>query len=86
VRLDRKVPALQLTLDHANPGEASGGWLVVAAVINDMKSDLSLNEASKAWSLLARAQAVGGEASEELETLFRTLAHFKARGVARSPD
>jgi hypothetical protein len=61
----------------------AGGWLVVAAAINDMKADLSLDEAREAWRLLATGPGDGG-AVDALEMLLRRLAHFRPRAAVRS--
>ncbi len=55
VALDTISPGspLYATLDHVNPSRGNGGWMVVAAVINDMKSDLSTEEFRSVVSALA---------------------------------
>ena len=60
------------TLDHSDPGAGTGGWLVVAAAINDMKSDLDMKELKKVLPLLSLI--VTGKGSnddrEKLETVY----------------
>ena len=81
VRLDPtgRLPALYPTLDHASPGRRFGGWLVVAAAVNDMKSDLDLNEAKRAWALLSAVAAGTRSAADDLERLLAGLTHFRSR-------
>jgi len=85
VRLDPSglIPALYPTLDHASPGRGAGGWLVVAAAINDMKSDLDLDEAKRAWALLSAVVGGTRSASDELERLLSGLKHFRSRAAPR---
>jgi hypothetical protein len=83
VRLDVNVPALYPTLDHSAPGASTDGWLVVCAAVNDMKSDLSLDEARKAWRLLASVADGNRAASEELERHLEVLKHFSPRAAVQ---
>lgn len=83
VRLDpgNRRSARYPTVEHTTPGGCAGGWLVVAAVVNDMKSDLSLSEFKEAVPLLTTILSKGaGEAQQEvaaLEALLNGLEHFK---------
>jgi hypothetical protein len=81
VRLVPDDPSSPLypTLDHSDPGAASGGWLVVAAVINDMKSDLDMAELKKVLPLLSRMACGQGnkEDQEQLEGVLKDLRHWK---------
>lgn len=81
VRLAPNDPSSPLypTLDHSNPGTGTGGWLVVAAAINDMKSDLDMEELRSVLPLLSRIVAGIGndEDQEKLETAFKNLHHWK---------
>lgn len=78
---DRSSP-LYPTLDHRDPSKESGGWQVVAAAVNDMKSDLDTDEFRSATSLLARLLCRGEQPGDRnsLEQLFRGLRHWKGRG------
>jgi hypothetical protein len=56
---------------------------VVAAAINDMKSDLDLDEAKRAWALLSAVVGGTRSASDELERLLSGLKHFRSRAAPR---
>jgi hypothetical protein len=73
------------TLEHAAPGKGHGGWLVVAAAINDMKSDFDLDEFKRIVPLVAQVfQAQGDpEASSDLLRILDQLKHW--RRVKTSP-
>src|SRR5438105_5604694 len=65
VRLAPNDPSSPLypTLDHSHPGTGTGGWMVVAAAINDMKSDLDMEELKRVLPLLGLLlTGQGGEA------------------------
>jgi hypothetical protein len=79
---------LYLTLDHSNPSSAGAGWLVVAAAINDMKSDMDVREFRRLLPLLGRLIAGGGKPKDRdrLETLLKTLRHWRRVVRDRSLD
>ena len=67
-----------LTLDHVNPSKKDGGWMIVAASINDIKSDLTLEEFQKIIALLAAinpAEVLPGKI-ENLESIIGSLSHW----------
>jgi hypothetical protein len=67
------------TLEHSDPGTGESGWLVVAAAINDMKSDFDLDEFKRAVPLLARTLGSGADttASSQLQTILDGLKHWR---------
>lgn len=66
-----------LTLDHYTPSASSGGWKVVAALVNDMKSDLDGDEFERLLPLAAAAVAApSAHASQLLEAAMDGLKHF----------
>ncbi len=67
------------TLEHTAPGKGHGGWLVVAAAINDMKSDFDFDEFKEIIPLLARILQANGdkEASSDLQNVFDRVKHFR---------
>lgn len=67
------------TLEHTAPGKGHGGWLVVAAAINDMKSDFDLDEMKAVVPLLARILQPDGdsEASSDLQQVLDRLKHWR---------
>jgi hypothetical protein len=77
--IDKPESARYPTLEHSAPGTGQSGWLVVAAAINDMKSDFAMDEFRAVVPLLARALLTGGDrsASEELQRIFDHLRHFR---------
>jgi hypothetical protein len=52
--LDNSKSPLYPTAEHVTPGKDSAGYMVVASAINDMKSDLDLDEFKKVLPLLGR--------------------------------
>lgn len=85
--VDKPESARYPTLEHAAPGTGQHGWLVVAAVINDMKSDFAMDEFRAAVPLLARVLTKVGNlaATNELQKLLDELKHFR-RVKATSKD
>jgi hypothetical protein len=67
------------TLEHTSPGTSKGGWLVVAAVINDMKSDFAVDEFRAVIPLLAAVLSGNGNVhvSSQLCDLLGSLKHFR---------
>lgn len=67
-----------LTLDHATPGSAAGGWIVVAALINDMKSDLAVEEFQTLVPLVAKCLVDPDDLNnrDSLEASVSALRHF----------
>jgi hypothetical protein len=81
IRLNPSDPASPLypTLEHSTPGTGVGGWMVVAAAVNDMKSDLDLTEFRAALPLLTRL-IMGTRSNEDregLERVLRNLRHWR---------
>ncbi len=76
------------TLEHTAPGTGQGGWLVVAAAINDMKSDFGLDEVKAVVPLLARAIRPNGDtqASSDLRAVLDSLRHWRRVKTASVPD
>jgi hypothetical protein len=76
------------TLEHSTPGTGVGGWMVVAAAVNDMKSDLDLNEFRAALPLLTRLVSGTGSNKErdELEHLLKNLRHWRRVVVVDAED
>ena len=74
------------TLEHTAPGKGQGGWLIVAAAINDMKSDFGPDEFEAAIPLLARIIVANGDtkASSELQKILDGLKHW--RRVRSAPE
>lgn len=70
---------LYATLDHSSPSSDGAGWLIVAAAINDIKSDLAIDEFRQVLPLLSRL--VTGDAKPEdrdiLESMLKTLRHWR---------
>jgi hypothetical protein len=81
VRLAPNDPASPLypTLDHSDPGTGTGGWMVVAAAINDMKSDLDMEELQRVLPLLSLLlTGQGGEGErDKLGTILKGLRHWR---------
>jgi hypothetical protein len=74
---------LYATLDHSNPSSDRAGWLVVAAAINDIKSDLDVDEFRRILPLLSRlvtGQAKPGD-RVGLESTLQTLCHWRRRRI-----
>jgi hypothetical protein len=69
-----------LTLDHVAPGKRSGGWMVVAALINDMKSDLDLDEFKRVIALLPGAISGDRESVDALQHVLSNLGHWRRGG------
>lgn len=69
------------TAEHVSPGKRSHGFLVVAALINDMKSDLDLDEFKKVLPLLTQIVLNQDENSErrQLEQVMQNLRHWRRR-------
>ncbi len=67
------------TLEHTAPGKGHGGWLVVAAAINDMKSDFDLDEFKEIIPLLAKVLYAQGDsgASSNLLRILDGLKHWR---------
>jgi hypothetical protein len=90
VRLNPSDPASPLypTLEHSTPGTGVGGWMVVAAAINDMKSDLDLNEFRAALPLLTCLVSGTGSNKErdDLEHLLKNLRHWRRVVVVNAED
>lgn len=74
------------TLEHSAPGTGQHGWLVVAAAINDMKSDFAMDEFQAAVPLLAKAIVPGGDraSSAQLQSILDQLKHFRRIKVMNS--
>ena len=70
-----------LTLEHAHPQHAEGGWLIVAAAINDMKSDFSLGEFRQAIPLLDACMRGRRDrrTADHLRRLLDSLEHWRRR-------
>ncbi len=81
VRLSPNDPSSPLypTLDHSDPGTGTGGWMIVAAAINDKKSDLDMEELRRVLPLLSRLVAGQGTDDERdnLEGVLKALRHWK---------
>jgi len=75
---DSKSP-LYPTAEHVVPGKGSAGYLVVASAINDMKSDLDLDEFKKVIPLLSRIVLGKGTKTDRktLEKVLRNLRHWR---------
>jgi hypothetical protein len=90
VRLNPSDPASPLypTLEHSTPGTGVGGWMVVAAAINDMKSDLDLTEFRAALPLLTRLVSGTGSSEDRdgLEHLLKNLRHWRRVVVVNAKD
>lgn len=67
------------TAEHVSPSKGSEGYLVVAAVINDMKSDLDMDEFKKVLPLLSRIVSGKGTNADrqKLEKVLRNLRHWR---------
>lgn len=66
------------TLEHSTPSTGHGGWMVVAAAINDIKSDLDLDEFRAAIRLLAETFVGSSQtASADLQQLLDGLKHWR---------
>jgi hypothetical protein len=66
------------TLEHSTPSTGHGGWMVVAAAINDIKSDLNFDEFRAAIRLLADIVAGSSRtASADLQQLLDGLKHWR---------
>ena len=77
--LDVPSSARYPTLEHTAPSTGQSGWLVVAAAINDMKSDFALDEFMKAIPLLAQvfANHQDKKATSDLQLVLDSLKHFR---------
>jgi len=67
------------TVEHVSPSKGSSGYLVVAAAINDMKSDLDFDEFKKVLPLLSRIISGKGTKADRhnLEQVLRNLQHWR---------
>ncbi|QDT30032.1 hypothetical protein Enr10x_53910 [Gimesia panareensis] len=67
------------TAEHVAPGKRSEGFWVVAALINDMKSDLDFDEFKKVLPLLAQIALNTDKKTErrQLEQVMRKLRHWR---------
>ncbi len=88
LRVDDPASPRYPTLEHTAPGTGHGGWLVVAAAINDMKSDFGLDEFKALIRLLARTIEPQGEAKAagEIQVLLDGLKHWRRVKVAMDPE
>jgi hypothetical protein len=81
VRLVPNDPSSPLypTLDHSDPGTGKGGWMVVAAAINDIKSDLDMEELRRVLPLLSALVTGNGSDGDRqhLESALKRLRHWK---------
>jgi hypothetical protein len=75
---DHKSP-FYATAEHVSPGKRSQGFWVVAALINDMKSDLDFDELKQVLPLLTRIvlHQDGKSERQQLEQVMRNLRHWR---------
>lgn len=77
--IEDKGSPFYATCEHVTPSSGAAGWLIVAAVINDMKSDLDLEEFHKVLALLLQCMPGPPEFSAvtALESVIQSLKHWR---------
>jgi hypothetical protein len=71
LQLDDRTSPVYPSLEHADNGQ----YMVVAAVINDMKSDLTLSEFEKV--VVELAKRFNGDNNADLQPLLTKLSKFR---------
>jgi hypothetical protein len=77
LNLDESHSPLYATLDHVIPRSRDARWQLVAAVANDMKTDMNMQEFMQAVALLASHFQNADQGTTDLAQVFAGLKHWK---------